>query len=62
LQVTTASTLGALAVDCGLAHSGEAVRRSVVPLKELLASHEEFARQLADLPEGQTVRLRVTAD
>jgi hypothetical protein len=44
------------------AHSGAAVQRSPVSLAELIGSHQEFARQLADLPEGQPVRVQVTDD
>jgi hypothetical protein len=44
------------------ARDGSPVSRSIVPLAELMAWHDESARQLSSLPDGQTVRVKVTDD
>jgi hypothetical protein len=38
---------------------GSTVQRSIVPLSEAVASHDEFARQLGGIPDGQTVRVEI---
>jgi hypothetical protein len=44
------------------ARSSSTVKRSAVPMTELLGSHQEFARQLADVNEGSAVRVQITED
>jgi hypothetical protein len=42
------------------ARGGQAVQRSAVPLAEAIAAQQEYARQLAAVPEGQPVRIQIT--
>jgi hypothetical protein len=41
---------------------GSTAQRSIVPLSDVVASHDEFARQLSDIPDGQTVRVEIVDD
>jgi hypothetical protein len=44
------------------ARSSSTAKRSSVPWTELLGSHQEFARQLANVNEGSAVRIHITED
>ncbi len=44
------------------ANKGATVQRSAVPLAEAIGVHQEYARQLAGIPDGQRVRIRVVND
>ncbi len=41
---------------------GSAVSRKIISLAELVACHAETARQLAELPDGGRVQIRITQD